>query len=59
MNSRYCLYCGNTKADHEKPWSTCSGFHPQPKPTCRVCGSTFNPAKSGRSDCCYKHRMDS
>ena len=56
----YCQYCGNTKADHGKPWSRCRyGFYPQSKPTCRVCGSGFDPAKSGRDDCCYRHRLDS
>jgi len=57
-NKRWCLYCGNTKADHTKPWNRCSYFVASPGPTCRVCGSGFDPAKSGRDDCCYRHRMD-
>jgi hypothetical protein len=61
--SRFCRWCGNTKSDHAARrgagvgcWM---GFQPQPRPTCRVCGKDFDPAKSGRDDCCYRHRLDS
>jgi len=54
----FCRYCGNRKADHSKSWSRCYGFEAK-RPTCRVCGGGFDPAKSGRSDCCYRHRLDS
>jgi hypothetical protein len=57
--ARFCRWCGNTKADHAQRWSRCYGFSPQPPPSCRVCGSGFDPAKSGREDCCYRHRLDS
>jgi transposase-like protein len=59
MTSKYCLWCGNTKTDHGPRMSRWHTFQPQPGPKCRVCGSGFNPAKSGREDCCYRHRMDS
>lgn len=57
--AKFCRWCGNIKADHDKPWSRCYGFERTPKPQCRVCGSGFDPAKSGREDCCYRHRLDS
>jgi RNA polymerase subunit RPABC4/transcription elongation factor Spt4 len=59
--TKFCRWCGNTKADHRPGGysSRCYGFSPTPKPTCRVCGSGFDPNKSGREDCCYRHRMDS
>jgi hypothetical protein len=60
--SRFCRNCGNTRADHRETvgsWRRCYGFEPTPKPTCRVCGKSFDPAKSGREDCCYRHRFDS
>jgi hypothetical protein len=53
----YCRYCGNRRSDH--PSTRCYGFVAQDRPTCRVCGGRFDPAKSGRSDCCYRHRLDS
>lgn len=59
---KYCKYCGNYKSDHEEggaSWRRCYGFVPMEKPACRVCGGRFNPAKSGREDCCYRHRFDS
>lgn len=57
---RFCRWCGNTKDWHSNRASRCwMGFEPQPKPSCRVCGSGFDPGKSGRDDCCYRHRMDS
>lgn len=56
----FCRWCGNGKDWHRNPASRCRmGFSPSPKPKCRVCGSGFDPAKSGRDDCCYRHRMDS
>jgi len=55
----FCRYCGNTKADHAQSWSRCYGYAAPYKPSCRVCGSGFDPSKSGRSDCCYRHRNDS
>ena len=55
---RYCVWCGNTKKWHGLGYR-CVVFVPQSPPKCRVCGSGFNPAKSGREDCCYRHRMDS
>ena len=58
--SDFCRWCGMTKGWHRNNPSDCRmGFSPQPKPSCRVCGKTFNPASSGRDDCCYRHRMDS
>ncbi len=59
---KYCRWCSGTKADHavDQPWTRrCMGFQPQPAPSCRVCGSGFDPGKSGRDDCCYRHRLDS
>jgi hypothetical protein len=59
---QFCRWCGNTKEHHDKrltPFSRCYGFEATPKPMCRVCGKAFDPAKSGRDDCCYRHRMDS
>lgn len=59
---RYCRWCGRTKARHARhadAWANCWHFQPQDKPTCRVCGSGFDPRKSGREDCCYRHRLDS
>lgn len=54
--TKYCRYCGDRREYH--PTGRCYRFVATPKPTCRVCGSGFNPAKSGRDDCCYRHRMD-
>ena len=60
MMKKWCRWCGNYKEDHGKPGTRwCSGFVPMEKPKCRVCGSGFDPAKSGREDCCYRHRLDS
>jgi hypothetical protein len=59
MKTSYCRYCGNSKADHSQTWSRCYGYVAKDKPTCRVCGSGFDPAKSGREDCCSRHRNDS
>jgi hypothetical protein len=58
---QFCKWCGNTKDYHEPGRNNrrCYGFEPTPKPNCRVCGSGFDPGKSGRDDCCYRHRMDS
>lgn len=57
---KFCKWCGNYKQDHGKPgYHRCYGFEATPKPNCRVCGSGFDPGKSGRDDCCYRHRMDS
>jgi hypothetical protein len=57
----FCRWCGNTKADHQPGRNNrrCYGFQPNLAPSCRVCGKGFDPAKSGREDCCYRHRMDS
>lgn len=56
----FCRWCGNTKEYHRRPTSRCRmGFSPQDAPSCRVCGKGFDPAKSGREDCCYRHRLDS
>jgi hypothetical protein len=59
MTPTFCRWCGNTREWHRTGRSRCYGFQPQPKPKCRVCGGGFDPAKSGREDCCYRHRMDS
>lgn len=58
---RFCRWCGNYREDHAPGRNNrrCYGFQPMEKPSCRVCGGRFNPAKSGREDCCYRHRMDS
>lgn len=57
---QFCKWCGNRKGDHGKPgYARCYGFQPTEKPACRVCGGRFDPAKSGREDCCYRHRLDS
>jgi hypothetical protein len=56
-HASFCRWCGNRRADH--PSRRCTRFVPQPPPSCRVCGGGFDPAKSGREDCCYRHRMDS
>lgn len=55
----FCTYCGNTKRDHSQPWSRCYGFVAKSAPKCRVCGKGFDPAKSGRDDCCTRHANDS
>lgn len=58
---KYCRWCGNLKEDHRPDGYSrrCYGFTPGDTPSCRVCGSGFDPGKSGRDDCCYRHRMDS